>query len=173
MSFSLGTRVSALAVAVLFAWSLELSATDKPKAKKAAHARAATVRGRTVRGKGRGRLAAPAPSYQLHPDPERYQQIQQSLADRGYFKGTVNGQWGDDSADAVRRFQVDRKIDPDGKINALTLGGLGLGPQHGSAANTAGTHAPPTPAPVPVQTIPTPVPAISTLPNGTVVPPTT
>src|SRR5581483_3078382 len=37
------------------------------------------VRGR--RGKG-GRLTArtaPAPSYQLHPEPERYQQIQQAL----------------------------------------------------------------------------------------------
>ncbi|HEX4168442.1 MAG TPA: peptidoglycan-binding domain-containing protein [Bryobacteraceae bacterium] len=81
--------------------------------------------------------AAPAPSYQLHPDPERYQQIQQALADRGYFKGQVNGQWNDDSIDALKRFQTDQKLDPDGKINALSLTGLGLGPRHdGSTAAT-------------------------------------
>jgi peptidoglycan hydrolase-like protein with peptidoglycan-binding domain len=78
----------------------------------------------------------PPPSYQLHPDPERYQQIQQALADRGYFKGQVNGQWGDDSVDALKRFQIEQKLDPDGKISALSLIGLGLGPKHdGSSAS--------------------------------------
>ncbi len=80
---------------------------------------------------------AAAPSYQLHPDPERYQQIQQALADRGYFKGAVNGQWNDDSVDALKRFQADQKLDAEGKIDALTLTGLGLGPRHdGSTAGT-------------------------------------
>lgn len=74
--------------------------------------------------------AAPAPSYQLHPDSERYQQIQQALADKGYFKGEVNGQWGDDSVDALRRFQTDRNLDGDGHLTALSLTGLGLGPKH-------------------------------------------
>lgn len=74
------------------------------------------------------------PSFQLHPDPDRYQQIQQALAARGYFKGTVNGVWGDDSVDALRRFQTDRKIsDNDGKINALSLNALGLGAKHDSS----------------------------------------
>jgi len=73
---------------------------------------------------------APAPSYQLHPDPERYQTIQKALADRGYFKGDPNGTWGDDSSDAMRRFQTDQKIDNDGKIDALSLISLGLGPKH-------------------------------------------
>lgn len=71
------------------------------------------------------------PSFQLHPDPERYQQIQQALAARGYFKGNANGVWGDDSIDALRRFQTDRKIsDNEGKINALSLNALGLGAKH-------------------------------------------
>lgn len=73
---------------------------------------------------------APAPSYQLHPDPERYQQIQQALADKGYFKGEVNGQWGDDSVDALRRFQTDKNLDGDGHLTALSLSGLGLGPKY-------------------------------------------
>lgn len=79
------------------------------------------------------RTAPPAPTYQLHPDPDRYQQIQQALTDKGYFKGDVNGQWGDDSLDALKRFQADQKLDPDGHLNALTLIGLGLGPKHDGA----------------------------------------
>ncbi|MDQ2775818.1 MAG: peptidoglycan-binding protein, partial [Acidobacteriota bacterium] len=83
------------------------------------------------------RHPAPAPSYQLHPDVQRYTQIQQALADRGYFKGAVDGQWNDDSVDALKRFQTDQKLEGDGKISALTLTGLGLGPKHdGSTAAT-------------------------------------
>ena len=81
--------------------------------------------------------SAPAPSYQLHPDQERYQQIQQALTDKGYFKGEVNGQWGDDSVDALKRFQADQKLDDDGHINSLTLIGLGLGPKHDHAVSVA------------------------------------
>jgi len=88
-------------------------------------------KGHTTRKRtGHAKHSPPAPSYQLHPDPERYQQIQQALADRGYFKGQANGEWGDDSVDALKRFQADQKIDPDGKINAPSLIGLGLGPKH-------------------------------------------
>lgn len=96
---------------------------------------ATTAKVRYVRSR-RGKLVRvvahqpPPPSYQLHPDPERYQQIQQALADRGYFKGEVNGQWGDDSVDALKRFQADQKLDDDGHLTALTLIGLGLGPKH-------------------------------------------
>jgi peptidoglycan hydrolase-like protein with peptidoglycan-binding domain len=109
-----------------------------------------------VHGRTRGRRyarRAPAPSYQLHPDPERYQQIQQALADRGYFKGQVNGQWSDDSVDALKRFQADQKLDPDGKINALSLIGLGLGPKHDGSSLAS---APSAPAVVPPPTGPAP-----------------
>jgi hypothetical protein len=77
------------------------------------------------------------PSYQLHPDPERYAEIQRALTDRGYFHGETNGEWKDDSVDALKRFQADQKLPDDGKISALTLTGLGLGPHHdGSTAAT-------------------------------------
>ncbi len=88
-----------------------------------------------------------APSYQLHPDSDRYQEIQKALADRGYFKGDVNGTWGDDSVAAMQRFQADQKLDPDGKINALTLIGLGLGPKHGSAPVASAASNPDLPPP--------------------------
>ena len=91
---------------------------------------------------GRSRVA-PGPTYQLHPDPERYQQIQQALADRGYFKGAVDGQWGDDSVDALKRFQADQRLSDDGKLGALTLLGLGLGPRHDGSSATDVPLAPP------------------------------
>jgi peptidoglycan hydrolase-like protein with peptidoglycan-binding domain len=87
----------------------------------------------------------------LHPDPERYQEIQKALAERGYFKGQVNGQWGDDSVDALKRFQADRKLPDDGKINSLSLIGLGLGPKH-----EGNSVIPVTPESPPVQASPTP-----------------
>jgi len=101
-------------------------------------------RSRTRSGKSARTKRASAPSYQLHPDPERYQEIQKALADRGYFKGAVNGVWGDDSVDAMKRFQTNQKLEQtDGKIDAQTLIGLGLGPKHdGSTAPGASASAP-------------------------------
>jgi peptidoglycan hydrolase-like protein with peptidoglycan-binding domain len=95
---------------------------------------AASTPSRTRSAKGTRSRAKAKPSYQSHPDPERYQEIQRALADKGYFKGEVNGQWGDDSIDALKRFQADQKLDADGKISARTLIGLGLGPKHESAS---------------------------------------
>lgn len=94
------------------------------------------VHGRVVHGKKyRGRyVARSTSSFQTHPDEDRYRQIQQALADKGYFKGEVNGQWERDSVEALQKFQLDNKfpdIFSDGKINALSLNGLGLGAKHG------------------------------------------
>jgi peptidoglycan hydrolase-like protein with peptidoglycan-binding domain len=98
---------------------------------------------KTAHKKGRSASAKrrPAgPSYQLHPTPERYKEIQHALADKGYYKGEVNGQWGDDSTEALKRFQTDQKLVNDGKISSLSLIQLGLGPKHdGSAVIPAGT----------------------------------
>jgi hypothetical protein len=99
---------------------------------------------RAARSRGRRTRHAAGPSYQLHPDPGRYAEIQKALADRGYFKGEPNGQWNDDSIDALKRFQADQKLENDGKINSLTLIGLGLGPKHDTSLAPA--HAPPPPA---------------------------
>lgn len=97
-------------------------------------------------GKRAHARSKPAPSYQLHPDPERYQEIQKALAERGYFKGEVNGVWGDDSVDALKRFQHDQNLADDGKITALSLTGLGLGPKHDGS--TISTASPPVGSPV-------------------------
>ena len=71
-------------------------------------------------------------STQREPAPERYKEIQQSLADKGYFAGPVNGTWGPDSVDALKRFQRDQNIGDDGKLGSLSLIALGLGPKRGT-----------------------------------------
>ncbi len=88
----------------------------------------------------------PGPTYQTHPDTERYQQIQQALAQKGYFKGETNGQWGDDSVSALKQFQADHKLSNDGKITSLSLIQLGLGPNRETATADA------TPQPVAMST---------------------
>lgn len=74
--------------------------------------------------------SAPRQRVQAVPTPDRYKEIQQALADRGFYKGGVNGTWGPDSVGALKAFQVSQKLTDDGKINALSLIGLGLGAQH-------------------------------------------
>ncbi len=115
---------------------------------------------------------AAAPSYQLHPDPDRYRQIQQALADRGYFKGQVSGEWNDDSVEALKHFQADQKLDGDGKIDALTLKGLGLGAKHdGTTAGTVPLSAATSSAPSSEGGSVNPdIPAVSELPSQTAPP---
>lgn len=84
-------------------------------------------------------------SAQREPDPERYKEIQQSLADKGYFAGPVNGTWNSDSVEALKRFQRDQNIGDDGKLGSLSLIALGLGPKRGaekSENSEAGPTAP-------------------------------
>jgi peptidoglycan hydrolase-like protein with peptidoglycan-binding domain len=70
---------------------------------------------------------------QQQPTADRYKEIQQALADKGYFQGAVDGAWGPDSVDALKRFQKDQNLDTDGKIGALSLIALGLGPKRTAA----------------------------------------
>lgn len=144
-------------------------------------ANASAVKAKYVRNR-HGKLVrvvartTPAPTYQLHPDPERYQQIQQALADKGYFKGQVNGEWGDDSIAALQRFQSDQKLDNDGHLNALSLTALGLGPKHDGYVGTPAVVSTPTSVPnnsapktgvtAPASTLPVSPVANSTTPSA-------
>ena len=71
----------------------------------------------------------PRRSYQQAPTPDRYKEIQQALAGKGYLRGDPNGEWGADSVDALKRFQTDQNLTPDGKLNSLSLIAMGLGPK--------------------------------------------
>jgi len=71
-----------------------------------------------------------APHYypQMQPTPDRYKEIQDALASKGYFAGEPDGTWGPSSAEALKRFQHDQSLNEDGKIDSLSLIALGLGP---------------------------------------------
>ena len=71
---------------------------------------------------------------QQEPTAERYKEIQQALAEKGYFQGAVDGVWGPDSIEALKRFQREQNLDDDGKIGSLSLIALGLGPRRGKPA---------------------------------------
>lgn len=84
---------------------------------------------------------------QQAPTAERYQQIQQALSEKGYFKGQVNGEWGSDSVDALKHFQTDQNLTVDGKIGSLSLIALGLGPKRNLSAQATPPAGATTPSP--------------------------
>lgn len=79
-------------------------------------------------------VVARRPPVQMQPSTDRYKEIQQALSDKGYFRGTPDGMWDAASVDALKRFQKDQNLDPDGKIGSLSLMALGLGPRRGVAS---------------------------------------
>ena len=93
--------------------------------------RGMSSRGRYVRGKAsaRGRRSAPRQAVQAAPSSDRYREIQEALAAKGYLKTAPSGGWDQDSMDAMRRFQEDQKLTATGKLNSLSLIALGLGPK--------------------------------------------
>lgn len=52
---------------------------------------------------------------------------QQALNDRGFNAGAIDGVWGPDTADAVRRFQQAQGLAPTGALDSQTLSTLGVG----------------------------------------------
>ncbi|HEX6897489.1 MAG TPA: peptidoglycan-binding domain-containing protein [Bryobacteraceae bacterium] len=99
------------------------AASAKTPAAKSSSVASKSRTARTTRSK------RPLRSYQQAPTPERYKEIQQALIARGYLQGEATGQWGPDSVEALRRFQTDQNLTADGKIGALSLIALGLGPK--------------------------------------------
>jgi hypothetical protein len=73
---------------------------------------------------------------QMTPTPERYKEIQQALADKGYLKSEPSGVWDAQSIDALRQFQTDQKLSVTGRISSASLIGLGLGPNTAPPAET-------------------------------------
>ena len=67
---------------------------------------------------------------QTTPAPDRYREIQEALAAKGFLDpDSATGEWGPASVDALKRFQAAQKLDVTGKINSLSLIALGLGPK--------------------------------------------
>jgi len=71
----------------------------------------------------------------MAPSPDRYKQIQNALASKGYLKPEeANGQWNEASMSALKKFQQDQNLEATGKVNSLSLIALGLGPKYDSRA---------------------------------------
>lgn len=117
--------------------------------KRPARRRSTTSRRRVRRPAGQGK-----------PSPERYAEIQRALKQRGYFQGEADGKWGESSTLALKKFQQEQNLKPDGKLGSLSLIALGLGPKRGSVQ----------PASAAPQSAPTPTPPVAVPTEGS--PPT-
>lgn len=116
--------------------SAKKKASPKQKAAAASTKTSATgkkSRGKSFSRKSKARVAA-RPRGQQAPTPERYREIQQALAERGYLQGEPSGVWDQESTAALRRFQEDKKIEATGKLSSLSLIYLGLGPKRDGPA---------------------------------------
>lgn len=72
---------------------------------------------------------------QAVPSADRYRDIQAALATKGYLRQEdVTGQWNQASVDALKRFQSEQSLEPNGKVNSLSLIALGLGPKYEARA---------------------------------------
>ena len=71
----------------------------------------------------------------MAPTKERYKQIQEALASKGFLaRAEATGQWNAASIAALKRFQANQNLEATGKINSLSLIALGLGPKHETGA---------------------------------------
>ena len=73
------------------------------------------------------------PPVQAVPAPDRVKEIQEALAGHGYTT-PVDGVWGKETETAMAKFQQDQNLEGKGKLTALSLIALGLGPQKDPAA---------------------------------------
>ena len=60
--------------------------------------------------------------------------VQETLANRGYKPGAVDGTMSDATQTAVRAFQKSENLQPTGDLNTQTLAALGIPPESASAA---------------------------------------
>jgi len=111
--------------------SAQAKKTTSKKATSASRSRKTTTRRSSSRRRSSWRTAG-----QREPSGARLKEIQNALVEKGYFRGEPDGKWGPSSAEALKRFQEDQNIEATGKINSLSLIGLGLGPKYDHPAGS-------------------------------------
>lgn len=70
--------------------------------------------------------AALQPADQLRPASVRA--IQSRLAALGFYRGAVDGVWGQSTQTAIQSFQQGRGLQPNGQLNPATVTAMGLSP---------------------------------------------
>jgi hypothetical protein len=127
------------------------TATSGKTASAASARNSAARRGKKGASASARRPATTWRNRQLAPTPDRYREIQSALAAKGYLHPEdATGAWNQGSADALKHFQADQNIEANGKITAMSLIALGLGPKRETAA-TKPPETPPAPAAAPRQ----------------------
>ena len=132
--------------------------------KRGAPAAAAAAGKRTV-GKRivRRRAIDQRPTYvgQQRPAPERIQEIERALIEKGYLTGEPDVNWDQATTDALRRFQQSQNLYADGRLSSMSLIALGLGARQNRVAG----------APAAVAPVITPDPAVRPGGSGSEAPP--
>jgi len=113
-------------------------ASQPPAKKPAAASKKRPAPAKKSKSKSKKRLPSWRTSQQA-PTRERYLEIQQALVSLGFLEGPPTGVWGPQSVEALKKFQASQNLEPSGKLDALSLIALGLGPKR--EAN--GTRPPP------------------------------
>lgn len=125
-----------------------VSASKKTAKQKYATANSRYKQKRAVaRGRGRGRSPQPVAvqrrSYgQPRPTDDRYMEIERALATRGYLQREPSSDWTPDCSEALKRFQKDQNLPPNGKLTSLSLIALGLGPKRDTSSVASSTPNP-------------------------------
>lgn len=70
---------------------------------------------------------AAGPGTPLWASPATVRQIQQALDRVGFDTGRIDGQWGEQTADAVERYQRARGMEPTGTLTTTLMASLGMG----------------------------------------------
>ena len=121
----------------LLAVSATKKAVHKTSTHKASTKKASTKKTALKSRKRRSKTAQTWRNRQQAPSPQRYKEIQQALADKGYLKATPSGVWDSESVEALRRFQQDQNLESSGKLDSISLIALGLGPKRDAPAVTS------------------------------------
>ena len=123
------------ALAILLGAAAMAMQTPSPKPGAASKPKTA-VKKPAARSKAKAKTKkARAPQRQIRPTPERYKQIEQALALRGYLKEEPSGKWSPGAVEALKGFQAANQLAPTGRIDARSLMELGLAQKHDRVAN--------------------------------------
>ena len=125
-------RLASVSLALCLAVSLALGAPARKGTPKADRTSAKAPAKNRTGAKGKV-VRLPGQTWrnrQMAPTKQRYLEIQQALYEQGYLEAEPSGVWDKESIAALRGFQTDQKLSVTGRISALTLINLGLGPSH-------------------------------------------
>lgn len=83
--------------------------------------------------------ASPVSTYRMGSSGDGVREIQRRLSDWGYYKGSVDGQFGALTQDAVIAFQRKHKIKVDGIVGSQTAEKLGVRTPSGRSSTSGGS----------------------------------